>query len=77
MTKIPIRIVEKILLDIPKSSKVLRLCTETKLFFKIDFVVVSIPNNSMDYQHFEDMLLEQLDMPIWMFDYICGENGIK
>ena len=77
MTKIPVRVVEKILLEIPKSSKVVRLCTEAKLFYKIGFVIVSIPNSPMEYQHFEDILMNQLEMPVWMFDYVCGENGIQ
>lgn len=74
---IPYPVVEKILLDIPNSAKRPDFSDDDNIVFKIDNIVVVVPNTGIQYDHLEDILQSQLGMAWWMIDYILGENGIQ
>lgn len=77
MSKIPLRIVKKILLDLPKSSEVKWLNNPNKVFFNIDNIIVAVPNSDIDEEHLRDILENQLEMSWWMIDYIYGQHQIQ
>ncbi len=42
-----------------------------------DFTVIRISSMGViDFDHFESIAIDQLEMSSWGFDYWCGENGI-
>lgn len=77
MSKIPLRIVKKILLDLPKSKEVKWVNNPNKVFFNIDDIIVAVPITEIDVEHLTDILENQLKMSWWMIDYIFGQNGIQ
>ena len=77
MNRVPLRIVEAILLEIPNSSIHKDFSTENKTVFKIGLNVIVIPTKGITSDHLHDILLDQLDMHWWHIDYIFGQNGIK
>ncbi len=76
MSKIPNHLVEKILLEVPNSSKIDRISIAQKNYYSIDDVIVAVPTNGIDITHLIDILENQLDMHWWMIDYILGQNDI-
>ncbi len=74
--KIPCKVVEKIILDIPGSKKETSFSTSIDTVFIVNHVVIVIPNQGVDYEHLVDILEYQLGMGFWMIDYILGQNGI-
>lgn len=72
--KIPIYKVKKIIEDYGGIER--KQIDEFKVYKK-DNVIIKIPiKGTIDYEHFEFIAMEQLDLSPWEFDYFIGQNGI-
>ncbi len=77
MRKVPYQVVERILLDIPKSKMRPEFSTNKHTVFVVDHVIIKIPKDGCDMIHLMDILQDQLGMDWWMVDYIFGQNNLR
>lgn len=39
--------------------------------------MIRLPKEDIDYSHLEAIVIDQLGISWWEFDYLLGENGIN
>lgn len=55
-----------------------RITRDNLQYWNINDVIIKLPKvGRIDYEHFEAIAIEQLDMSWWDLDYWMGQNGIS